>query len=382
MNILFVPYGEISGLGGVELMVLRLSQAFTARGWRCGIVEMVADTRPARVLPGTRVPVWAVTAPSEPQIERPRSWASFARATWQFTRAARALVPDVVHVFFPAGQCLPVVGAYALPHAWRLAVTVLGSDVRAEHSADVRAWQDRLFRRADAVTAVSGSLRDHAVMRFPYLRDRIQVIHNGVNCAAFDGSGPARPAEGRYVLYVGRLHPVKQVDLLLRAWALIHTRAPEVRLRIVGEGPEERALRTLAEELHLGSSAVFEGFRPDEELPTLYRGADAVILPSRREGLPLALLEAGATGTLAIGTNVPGIADVIDHGRTGFLADETPESLGAAILQVLELPDAARRVMVRASRDHVRRHFSEDGMMAAYANLYDSIVSHDRRGAA
>jgi glycosyltransferase involved in cell wall biosynthesis len=380
MRVLFAPHGEItSSVGGVELLVLRLCQRFTERGWQCGIAEIASVQRPPRVIPENGVWIWTLTAPSEPRVHRPRSWASFARATWQLTRAVNRLMPDILHVHFPAGQCLPIFGAHALPHRWRLVVTLLGSDVRAKHSAEERAWQDRIFRRADAVTAVSNSLRDEAVKQFPHLADKIRVIHNGVDCSMFDPSTAQPSTDARYFLYLGRLHPVKQVDLLLRAWALIRSRAEGVQLRLVGDGSERESLQALARELDLGSSIRWEGQRPDEELPLLYRSAEAVVLPSRREGLPLCLLEAGSSGALSIGTNVPGIADVIEDGRTGFLVDpQSPEMLGAAMLRVLGMPADERGRMQAAARERVCRHFSEERMVSGYEMLFRSLVSPQR----
>jgi glycosyltransferase involved in cell wall biosynthesis len=374
MNVLFVPYSEISGVGGVEVVVLRLCEKLNARGWTCGIAEMAGTARAPRVLADSGIRVWTVVAPSQPRLRRPRSWAAFARAAWQFKRIVNAVAPDVVHVHFPAGQALPVLGASMFPHRWRLAVTLLGSDVRGNHSDYIRTWQARLLRRADAVTAVSASLRDDAVRRFPFVSDKIRVIHNGVDRSWFDRQGASRPRQDRYFLFLGRLHPVKQVDLLLRAWALIRNQVNGVQLRIVGDGPERESLRRLADDLNLGSSVMFTGFVANEELPTLYRDAEAVVLPSRGEGLPLVLLEAGASGTVMIGTNVPGISDVIRDNVNGYLSkDGSPDDLGAVMLRTLQMSPIDRLRMRAAAEETIRTHFFDEAIVGAYEQLYRSV---------
>src|ERR1700730_14943403 len=119
MKVLLFHFADLESLGGVETAVLRLAEAFTNLGHPSGIVEIAPRWKPPRML-SMDIPVWTVTAPTYTTIRRPRSWTSFFRSSWQFIKILREFEPDIVHVHFPDAQSLPVIGAHALPHRWRL----------------------------------------------------------------------------------------------------------------------------------------------------------------------------------------------------------------------------------------------------------------------
>jgi glycosyltransferase involved in cell wall biosynthesis len=149
---------------------------------------------------------------------------------------------------------------------------------------------------------------------------------------------------------------------------------PDIQLWIVGDGPERQNLTALANELDISSSVCFLGARKREDLPLLYRGARMVVLPSRREGLPIGLLEAGAAGALSVATRIPGISEVIEDGVNGFLvAPESPSDLAAGVLKVLRLPRESARTLRQAARKRVLQQFSEERIVSDYVELYQSI---------
>jgi glycosyltransferase involved in cell wall biosynthesis len=377
MRILLFQFTILGGLGGVEVAVLRLAEEFTKAGHCSGILELGSGWRPQRIVPGN-IPVWEITASSYPTLRRPRSWASLARTTAQFARVVHQFKPDIVHVHYPAGQSIPVVAAHVLPHRWRLVVTVHNSDIRVAPFAEpeVRPWQAGVLERADAVTAVSYSLLDDMVRLYPATSSKATVIWNGVSPLWFQepAIGEEKGTE-RYLLFVGRLHHVKGVDLLLRAWQQIGSRFPAIHLWIVGDGPELGNLRSLASELGVAASVRFVGQKQQEELPVFYRNAEAVVLPSRREGLPFTLLEAAACGALCIGTRIPGIPEIIQDGQTGFIVEpEAPEALARTIARVLELaPEDAHRIKKAARSDALQR-FSEETMISNYLRLFENVL--------
>ena len=149
------------------------------------------------------------------------------------------------------------------------------------------------------------------------------------------------------VLFVGRLHDAQKrvSDVLKALWLL-----PEAwRLRVVGGGPDEAALRRLAEELGVRERVSFEGFIGDtRRLRDLYRRADVVAMPSTYEGLPMVLLEAMSCGTPVVGSQIPAIAGVVRDGETGLLFPVgAPDRLASAIADAFadrdRLSDGARR---------------------------------------
>jgi glycosyltransferase involved in cell wall biosynthesis len=281
-----------------------------------------------------------------------------------------------VHVHYPIAQCFPVVGVSTLPHRWKLVVTVHGSDIRVSpfEVPAIRTWQRRLFDHVDASTAVSQSVLDDASQLYGNFHAKARVVHNGVGPQWFELPLNRNPAKD-YALFVGRLHQVKAVDVLLKSWKDIYAAFPDTELWIVGDGPERQNLQGIAGELGISARAKFLGPKTQAELPTLYRDARVVVLPSRREGLPIGLLEAGACGALSISTRIPGIPEIIEHGANGYLIEpDSPKELTAALLQVLRLPPEAAESMRRAARHRIHEHFSEERMVAAYLDVYRSVV--------
>jgi glycosyltransferase involved in cell wall biosynthesis len=382
---LLVLYSEIGvDGGGVGVVTLNQARAFTERGLPIGIVELGPCWKSKRILPGD-IPVWTVMAPSVPSYRRPRSWASFARSAWQLRWIIQRFRPDVLHVHFPLGQILPVVGAHMLPHRWRLVVTVHNSEIRVSPFVDpwFRRLQQSLFARADAVTAVSSSMLADTTRLYPCVSDKGHVIHNGVGEMWFQTDhldSTEEQQNEKYVLFVGRLVPVKGVDLLLRAWKNACLHVPDTTLWVAGDGSELGNLRSLANELGIAPLVRFLGPKKPEELRRLYRNAEAVVLPSRREGLPLTVLEAGACGAPCVTTSIPGIAEIIEDGVTGFLVEpESTDALTSGILKALRLSREERRHMRLAAQRRIGTYFSEEQLMSGYMRLFQSLLT--RHGA-
>jgi glycosyltransferase involved in cell wall biosynthesis len=173
-------------------------------------------------------------------------------------------------------------------------------------------------------------------------------IPNAVD-AEFFSPDPARtPTDGQSeILFVGRLHDAQKrvSDALKALWLL----PEDWRLTVVGGGPDEAALRRLANELGVSERVSFEGFVGDSgRLRDLYRRADVVAMPSTYEGLPMVLLEAMSCGTPVVGSQIPAIAGVVSDGETGILfpvgaPDRLASALGDAVAERDRLGDAARR---------------------------------------
>jgi glycosyltransferase involved in cell wall biosynthesis len=384
MTVLFCfPWG-LDDLGGAQISVSLLADALLRRGHRVGVVEMASrrSLQFARRFAGC---VWTVPVLYAPR--HPWSWRGFVASTYRFQRIVRAFRPNIVSVQSPARQSLAIIGAHVLPHRWRLVVTARAeSEIRAETAEDrwLQVWLGRLLKRADAVTAVSEALLHDLIALYPFVRPRSLAIHNGVDPSWFVTPEQLLNApQERYVLYVGRLDFIKGVDVLLRAWQQVRTRAPEIALWLAGDGSELEDLRALAQRLDLTRLVRFLGRIPTEDLPALYRGADLVVMPSRRrsEGLPRVLLEAGASGAICIATSVGGVPEVIEDAVTGFSVE--PESEGAladAILRGLQLSDEQRRAMRTAARKRIADRFSHERTAAAYEELFQSLLGASRGG--
>jgi D-inositol-3-phosphate glycosyltransferase len=186
-------------------------------------------------------------------------------------------------------------------------------------------------------------------------------------------------ADGPVVLFVGRIQPIKGVDVAVEAMATIVDRHRDATLMVVGgpSGPrglaEMSALRRRAVELGLAAKIRFVGPVPHGLVPDLYRAADVVMVPSRSESFGLVAAEAQACGTPVVATRIGGLTDVVDDGSTGFLIDGwDPEDHAEAVLRFLDDPELAAKM--GASAVKWSRRFSWDATFRRYIELYKGAL--------
>jgi D-inositol-3-phosphate glycosyltransferase len=185
--------------------------------------------------------------------------------------------------------------------------------------------------------------------------------------------------KGPVVLFVGRIQPLKGVDVTVEGMAAIVERHPDAILMVVGgpSGPrgqaEMTALRKRAVELGLAGNIRFVGPMPHGLVPDLYRAADVVVVPSRAESFGLVAAEAQACGTPVVGARIGGLIDVVDDGSTGFLIDGwDPADHAEAVLRLLD--DAELAAKMGAAAVVWSRRFSWDATVRRYLELYKGVL--------
>jgi glycosyltransferase involved in cell wall biosynthesis len=171
------------------------------------------------------------------------------------------------------------------------------------------------------------------------------------------------PQEGKVVVYLGALTPEKQVDLAVAAV----TELPGVHLLIAGDGPERGALETLAEERARGR-VHFVGVADDSA--RVLAAGDLVVLPSRTEGLPVVLIEAGLSGLPVVATDVGFVHDIVVDRETGFLV--SPGDLSALIDGIANALEDSGRVG-QAARARCLVHFELDPVARAWDELITEL---------
>jgi glycosyltransferase involved in cell wall biosynthesis len=196
------------------------------------------------------------------------------------------------------------------------------------------------------------------------------VVYPGVHVPA--EPPPPRTGDEFVVGFAGRLVPLKGVDVLLRAVALIAGELPRLRLEIAGDGPENGMLRRLARELGIGERVAFAGWRTD--LTDVRRGWDVAVQPSREEAFGVAAAEAMASGLPVVASAAGGLPELVVEGETGYLVGPgDPEAL-AGRLRALACDPALRRAMGSAGHARVRAHFSSAGFVRAIEGHYDALL--------
>jgi glycosyltransferase involved in cell wall biosynthesis len=209
---------------------------------------------------------------------------------------------------------------------------------------------------------------------------RIEVISNGIDCSRFHRCEPdmkLRAALGirpdvRIIGSVGRLDTVKGNELLLDAARMMAHRATNTAYLIVGEGVERLNLEERARKLGLSDQVFFAGYQSDVR-PYLSL-LDIFVLPSRREGTPMALLEAMAMGKVVVATRVGGVPDIVTSGVNGVvLVHRTASALSEALLRLLSDASMCER-FANAARAHVEDRFSARRMAERYEAVYRACL--------
>jgi glycosyltransferase involved in cell wall biosynthesis len=179
--------------------------------------------------------------------------------------------------------------------------------------------------------------------------------------------------EAEIVLYVGRFAPLKNVALLVDAFARLARRRERARLLLVGDGPLEPALRKQAEELRIHDRVKFAGSVPNRELAPYYSAADVFALPSKFDNSPNAVLEAMACEVPVVATNVGGVPRYVTDGKTGLLVETDPEALAEALEHLLS--DAPLRTrLVAGGSEMVRSRFSWRRSAVRLVELYERLL--------
>jgi glycogen(starch) synthase len=214
--------------------------------------------------------------------------------------------------------------------------------------------------------------------------DQITVIPHGIDPAKFPVTTPADRAAARRLLglndsdrvaaYVGRLDDPKNERWLLDLAAQSRSRLPNLRVILAGEGPHEAVLRRRIAAESLADRVFLLGHR--DPLP-VYQAADALLLPSTREGFSLVCAEAMATGIPALRTRTSGTAELIVEGETGrSVAINHDQFLAAASVFLADSDGLAR--MGRAAADHVRSRFTFQRQLDQTLELYQRLASRPR----
>ena len=191
--------------------------------------------------------------------------------------------------------------------------------------------------------------------------------------------GPPHPAQP-LVVFAGRHIPEKRVPALVRGFAALRERAPELRLVVYGDGPDRSEVLALIDEHGLGDVASAPGFVDHDELEERLAGALCMVLPSRREGYGLVVVEAAARGVPSVVVADPDNAatELVDEGENGFVAaSASPEDIADAILRVRAAGAPLRESTAKwfeRNRERLSLTGSLDRVAAAYADLPRTIA--------
>jgi glycosyltransferase involved in cell wall biosynthesis len=367
LSILMLLEGQFPAMGGAERQLETLAGALVAMGHRVTVVVPRFDwSQPSGASRHGTFDVWRV---GYPPVRWIGSLLLMLRLAWLlFAWRGRY---DAIHVHIAHNM-----GAVASMMGRLLGkpVVVKFSGWWEQEKGCLRprggpgvALARRMLQQATAVQAISTRIaRDLQAVGFDPAR--LHWLPNGVKTARFEGI--VRPAQGNQpptVVFVGRLVPEKGLDSLLKAWA--QARRSGWRLRLVGGGGEDGALRSQALALGVSDSVDLPG--PSDAVERELATADVGVLPSRFEGLSNTLLEYMAAGLPVIATRISGSEDLVIPQRNGWLCDvDDVDGLAAALGEAMDLTPEARQAIGEVARADVVAKASIPAVIAQLMPLY------------
>lgn len=362
------PVGRLGDTktGGMNVYVRQLALELASHGCKVDVFTRTHDEdepQIATISRNARI-IHLEAGPADSPLDSLHSFtAEFAEAVVRF-RESEGLEYSLIHSHYWLS------GIVAMDLSRRLNVphiatfhTMARTKQRAragEREAEQRANAEQEIIDSANSLVVSTRIESEDIARL-YNRNGtpIEVIPPGVDLTLFQqlDQAAARQSLGlsdeRIILYVGRIEPLKGLDILLRAAALL-SHASNIRILIVGGNPHEDAeferLNMLADCLQVSDIVTFTGSVNQEFLPTYYSAADIFVLPSWYESFGLAALEAMSCGTPVVVSRVGGLTTFIEHGKTGYLVPwRCPEAFARSLETLLENP-SLRRAMGTAAR--------------------------------
>ncbi len=377
--------------GGMNVYVRELSQQLGTVGYEVDVysrrtslsdaplVQMADNVRVIRLDAGEVAPldkneVYALVPEMAAKIEA--------------LRVAEGISYDLVHSHYwlSAAVGIQLAELWRVPHITMF--HTLGA-VKNHFASDEVESQQRVAAERQIIAAtdsiVVSSDDELGYLRNLYDADLscVSVIPCGVNLDLFQPhprhvarTNLGMPADGFQVLFVGRMDPLKGLDILLQAAAVLAAELP-LRLTVVGgdaaPAGEELRVRRLAESLGLGGLTRFEGAVGQTRLPLYYSAADVCVMPSYYESFGLVAVESLACGTPVIASAVGGLTKIIRHGENGLLiAERTPVAFAAGIRQLHNQPQL-RLSLAQRARDSIA-HLSWSAIAGEVGDLYQTLL--------
>jgi len=308
---------------------------------------------------------------------------------------ARELHENVPYSLIHVHDWLTASAGIELKHAWKIPlVTTIHATERGRHHSHLPSetshninqleWQVcfESWRLIVCSSYMAGELRRF----FDVPLDKVTLIPNGVDVTPFESCSDERVRElkGRFapngerlLFYVGRITPEKGVQVLLQALPSILERHPNVRLLVAGRNSEQ--MQPLVDDLGIGEAVALLGFVDSETRDCLYRSVDAAVFPSLYEPFGIVALEAMAAGCNVIASEVGGLAEVVDHRRTGLtVRANDSQSIAWAVDQIFTDQVQAQAMRARALQE-VTRSYNWGAIAASTVDMYRAVEAQ-RKG--
>jgi glycosyltransferase involved in cell wall biosynthesis len=355
----------VDRIGGAERQVLLLAEGMARREWRVVVVAL-SGTGGKQTAALTQAGVEFVSLRMRKGLADVRGWLHLRR--WLRTER-----PSVVHAHLPHAAWMARWSRLLAPGP-----AVIDTIHTSSTGTAGRRWGYKLSGwLTDQTTAVSRDAGDAWRAAGMVAEKKLAIVPNGLDTEQWKPDHGVRAAMrsetgigDRFLwLAVGRLDAVKDYETMLRGFARTDDSS---LLAIAGTGLLEAELRGLAVKLGLGERVRFLGFVP--ETVRWMQAADAYVLTSQWEGLPMSVMEAAACGLPIVATNVPGTRGLFDEGLDGVRVEAgNAAALAEAMQRVMALPASERTRMGANARRHVEARYDLDHVLQRWETLYDEL---------
>ena len=359
----------VTGLnrGGAETQIFHLAVGLRSRGWEVRVVSMLNGGTMSDQFRETGIPLH--------ELGMYRGIPDL-RAILRLRRIIQEFRPDVVHSH--------MVHANLLARMTRLTCSMPALVATIHSVTEGRRWTEIAYRVTDSIGDLTTIICNAAAERYVKVgsvpSERLKVVVNGLPVEQFHRDPKSRATIRRQLgiqddfvwLAVGRFDPPKDYANLINAVARL--RSKRSRLLIAGDGPLRSDIEKLASELKVSARICFLGIRKD--IPSLMTAADGYVMSSAWEGLPMVLLEAGASGLPVVATNVGGNAEVVRDGISGYLVPPSdPIDLALVLEKMEQTPPLERAAMGQAGRDLVVAHYSMSSVLDEWESIYRALIN-------
>ena len=366
MRILYWAQLFLPDIGGIETLSASLLPELVKRGHQLAVVTSHGRTSLPDETHYKGIPIYrfhfrsAVKRENLPQLLKIRKRVAALKKTFQ---------PDLVHIHpvDPSGFFhLQTIQAHPAPTLVSLHTNI--TDLKNTNSDTI---MGQLLEKAYWITAVSKATLEDAIRSKPEIANRCSVIYNGIKTPGI--TPDLLPFDPPILLCLGRLIPSKNFDLVIEAMVILVKRYPHLRLIIAGDGLQREELQDLTVSHKLEEQVEFIGWVPPEDVPEVLNKATLLVLPSRREGLPMAALEAAHMARPIITTDVGGNPEIVLHQQTGLIVQVGDvQGLVEAIAYLLDNPKVAQE-MGDAARRHAQEFFNLENTADAYDKIYHKL---------
>jgi glycosyltransferase involved in cell wall biosynthesis len=360
------------GIGGVEKLLLDMSGKYDTERFDISYCNLFCDADGKGVFPvelrKRGLKVFEVKG---------KRWAEVPQMVFRVVRLLRSEKFDIVHLHMLKAT---IVGGLASQfyRGTKVVLTKHYTDILSKHSAAIKKLDNHFTKSANKIVAISEYVKaDMVNLSIP--TEKIVVIYKRTDNSAFDPlakeswPNPDVRKEAAFLIgTVGSLTARKGHKYLFEAISIVAERYGEIRLIVIGEGPEKQRLTDISKELGLGDRLTMAGFQ--ENVAPLLKSLDLYVHPSIHEPFGIAILEAMTAGKCVIGTNVDGVPEIVLDGRTGILVNPASSSeIANAICRLMEDPSLLQRLGTQG-REVVKERFMIENTVRGYENIWQNVM--------